>query len=186
MPSDPFAMLEGDHRAVEAMLKTLSESEPGSEREAVVQKLALAFEAHASFEEKAIYPLIPDVMGSDKEEEAEIEHRLAREGIKKLVQMASQPGFGAAVEMLEAGIAHHVQEEEGEMFPALRKATDDSTRQRLMAELRDAKAAAGLPLMDPAVATKDELLTAAAEAGIEGRSSMSKEELADAITRPGS
>lgn len=183
MPSDPFAMLEGDHRAVEAMLKTLAESEPGPEREAMVQKLAIAFEAHASFEEKAIYPLVPDVMGPEKEEEAEIEHRLAREGVKKLVEMVSQPGFGAAVEMLEGGIGHHVEEEESEMFPALRKATDDATKQNLMHELREAKAAAGLPLMDPEVATKDELLDAAADAGIRGRSSMSKQELADAITR---
>jgi hypothetical protein len=183
MLSDPFAILEGDHRAVEAMLKTLAESEPGPEREAVIQKLAIAFEVHAGFEEKAIYPLVPKVMGSEKEEEAEIEHRLAREGIKKLVEMVSRPGFGAAVEMLEGGIGHHVEEEEGEMFPALRRATDDNTKQRLMAELRDAKAAAGLPLMDPEVATKEELLRAAAEAGVEGRSSMSKEELADALTR---
>jgi len=186
MPSDPFTMLEGDHRAVEAMLKALAESEPGAERKALVQKLATAFEAHASFEEKAIYPLVPAVMGTEKEEEAEIEHRLAREGVKKLIEMVSQPGFGAAVEMLEGGIGHHVHDEESEMFPALRKATDAATKQQLMEKLRKAKAAAGLPLMDPDVATKQQLLSAAADAGISGRSSMSKEQLADAITRPGS
>ncbi len=151
MSSDPFAILEGDHRAVEAMLTTLAESEPGPEREQLVQKLTTAFEAHASFEEQAIYPLVPDVMGSEKEEEAEIEHRLAREGIKKLNEMVSQPGFGAAVEMLEGGIGHHVEEEESEMFPALRSAVDDDTKQQLMSELRKAKSAAGLPLIDPDV-----------------------------------
>jgi hypothetical protein len=55
-----------------------------------------------------------------------------------------------------------------------------------MAELKDAKVAAGLPLIDPEVATKEQLMSAAADAGIEGRSGMSKQELADAITRSGS
>ena len=167
------------------MLATLAESQPGAERKALVQKLATAFEAHASFEEKAIYPLVPAVMGAEEEQEAEIEHRLAREGVEKLVDMVSQPGFGVVVEMLQGGIGHHVRDEEGEMFPALRKATDAATKQQLMEKLRKAKAAAGLPLMDPEVATKQELLSAAADAGISGRSSMSKEQLADAITRPG-
>ena len=36
--------------------------------------------------------------------------------------------------MLEGGIGHHVEEEETEMFPALRKATDEGTKQRLMAD----------------------------------------------------
>jgi hemerythrin superfamily protein len=185
MPADPFAMLEADHRSVEAMLKSLAESEPGSERDTLVDKLTTAFEAHASFEESAIYPLVPDVMGAEKEEEAEIEHRLAREGVQKLREMASQPGFGAAVEMLEGGIGHHVEEEESEMFPALRRATDDATKDELMAQLREAKAAAGLPLVDPEVVTKEELMSAAAAAGVDGRSSMSKEELAEAIGRAG-
>ena len=87
--TDPFAILEGDHRAVAAMLEQLSDSDPGPERDALVQKLATAFEAHASYEEKAIYPLVPAVMGSEKEEEAENEHALAREGIKKLIEMKS-------------------------------------------------------------------------------------------------
>ena len=99
--------------------------------------------------------------------------------------MVSQPGFGAAVEMLEGGIGHHVEEEETEMFPALRRATDEGTKQRLMAALKEAKAAAGLPLIDPEVATKEELMNAAADVGIAGRSKMSKEELADAITHSG-
>ena len=185
MPADPFAMLEADHRSVEAMLKSLSESEPGNGRDALVDKLATAFEAHASFEEEAVYPLVPAAMGAKKEEEAENEHRLTREGIQKLREMASQPGFGAAVEMLEAGIGHHVEEEEGEMFPALRRATDDAVKEQLMAELRDSKARDGLPLVDPDVVTKEDLMSAAAAVGIEGRSSMTKEQLADAIGRAG-
>jgi hemerythrin-like domain-containing protein len=181
IPIDPFDMLEADHRSVAAMLEALSDSEPGPERAALVDKLTTAFEAHATYEDAAIYPFVPEVMDAEKEEEAEIEHGLAREGTKKLNEMVSLPGFGAAVEMLEGGITHHVEEEESEMFPALRKALDDDTKARLLNELRESKSAAGLPLMDPDVATKDEFLHAAADAGIEGRSTMSKDQLVDAL-----
>ena len=131
---------------------------------------------------RPIYPIVVEVMGQETETEAEVEHGLAREGLAKLAQLAAAPGFGAAVEMLEAGITHHVDEEENEIFPALRKALDDDTKARLFSELRAAKSKAGLPLIDPQSASKDELLQAAAEAGIAGRSSMSKDQLAAALS----
>jgi hypothetical protein len=183
MPTDPFTMLEHDHRQVERMLKALAESEPGPERVALVEQLTMAFELHAQFEERAVYPLVTDVMDAETEEEAEVEHGLAREGLAKLSAMLDAPGFGAAVEMLEGGISHHVEEEEGEIFPALRKAVDTSTKDRLASELRAVKAEAGLPIVDPQSATKEELLLAAADAGISGRSSMTKRQLVDALSR---
>jgi hypothetical protein len=39
-----------------------------------------------------------------------------------MAKMVGKPGFGAAVDMVEAGIKHHVEEEETEVFPKLRKA----------------------------------------------------------------
>ena len=66
--------------------------------------------------------------------------------------------------MVKAGIAHHVEEEEDEAFPKLRKALGLSGGSSSSSE-----------------ATKQELYEQAKEAGIEGRSSMSKEELAAAV-----
>jgi hemerythrin-like domain-containing protein len=186
MPTDPFTMLESDHRQVARMLQTLADSEPGAEREELVRQLTLAFEVHAQFEETAVYPLVTEVMGSETETEAEVEHGLAREGLAKLSELVAAPGFGAAVEMLEGGITHHVDEEEGEIFPELRRAVDQRTQARLASELGAAKASSGLPIVDPESATKDELLRAAADAGIEGRSSMTKAQLAEALARSGS
>jgi hypothetical protein len=109
-------------------------------------------------------------------EEADIEHDLARTGLRKMRELVGQPGFGAAVDMVKGGIGHHVKEEEGEMFPALRK-----------------KAAQQLDAMDPedleeqvksspaGDATKAELYEKARQAGIEGRSSMTKDELVHAL-----
>jgi hypothetical protein len=76
-----------------------------------------------------------------------------------------------------------VKEEEGEVFPKLR-----SKGQSLLDEIANpfmqTRVSLGLPMEAPALAaasTKDELLSEAANAGIEGRSSMTKDELAEAL-----
>src|SRR5215204_699429 len=103
---DVFTMLRTDHRTVETLLDELSESEEGEEREALVVKLSQALRLHMQFEEGEVYPLLQQVDGQ-MEEEAEVEHRLARDGLAKMTELVAAPGFGAAVEMVKAGISHH-------------------------------------------------------------------------------
>jgi hemerythrin superfamily protein len=181
VPVDPFSMLETDHRQVERMLKKLADSEPGPERRATVDQLTSALQVHMQYEEAAVYPLVIKVIDEKTEREAQIEHKLARDGVAKLHELVDQPGFGAVVEMLKGGIGHHVEEEEKEIFPKLRRELDAGTKEQLADALIRSKKSAGLPAVDPDAASKEELLKAAADAGIEGRSKMTKEELAEAI-----
>ena len=92
-------------------------------------------------EERDIYPVVVRVVGAEEAEEAEIEHRLIREGLTELQRLVDEPGFGAAVAMLTAGIRHHVKEEEQEVFPELKRKID---REEL-SELGDRVAAAKRP-----------------------------------------
>ncbi len=122
--NDPVAMLKRDHREVAAMLKTLADSKPGARRQATVKKLSSALQLHMRIEEQDIYPLVAKEVGEEEAEEANIEHGLARDGITKMEELVSEPGFGAAVAMLTAGIKHHVKEEETEIFPELKRNLD--------------------------------------------------------------
>lgn len=122
--NDPIALLKKDHREVEAMLKVLSASKPGARRQATVKKLASALQLHMRIEENDIYPLVAERIGEEDAEEANNEHMLARDGVAKLEELDSEPGFGAAVAMLTAGIKHHVKEEEQELFPELKRKLD--------------------------------------------------------------
>jgi hemerythrin-like domain-containing protein len=118
---DPIAMLKADHREVAAMLKSLAASKkPSATRRTTTTKLASALRLHMEIEESLVYPLVAERVGKEDEQEAEIEHGLAREGIAKLSELVAEPGFGAAVAMLTAGIRHHVKEEETEVFPKLK------------------------------------------------------------------
>ena len=123
--NDPIAMLKADHREAAAMLKTLGESEkPSATRRRTTAKLVAALQLHMQIEESLVYPLVAQRVGKEEEVEAEIEHRLARVGLSQLSELVGEPGFGAAVAMVTAGIKHHVKEEETELFPALKAKLD--------------------------------------------------------------
>jgi hypothetical protein len=82
----------------------------------------------------------------------------------------AKPGFAAALDMVKAGIDHHVGDEEDEMFPELREKAAGHIR-----GLEPEKLEAVIDL------TKDQLYRKAKEAGIEGRSDMTRDELARAV-----
>ncbi len=77
--------------------------------------------------------------------------------------------------MLEAGIAHHVHEEESEIFPKLRKTAAAQIAQLDPDECKTAVE------NDPVDLTREELYRRAQEADIPGRSSMTKDELAESL-----
>jgi hemerythrin-like domain-containing protein len=85
-----------------------------------------------------LYPIVDARVGHEEEQEAETEHKLARTGLQEMQQLVDEPGFGAAVAMVTAGIRHHVKEEETEVFPKLKKKLDRDE----LAELGDAVMAA--------------------------------------------
>src|SRR5262249_48984099 len=80
-----------------------------------------------------------------------------------------EPGFGAALDAVKAGIAHHVGEEEGEVFPALRRS--ESMLAEMARPFLAKRLALGLP-MEPealaAAAPKAELLDGARRGGTGG------------------
>jgi hemerythrin-like domain-containing protein len=136
--NDPIAILKRDHREVAAMLKELDSSKPGVKRRKTTDQLVTSLTKHMKIEEGLVYPLIAERVGAEEEHEAEIEHGLARDGLSKLTELVDEPGFGAAVAMVTAGIKHHVKEEETEVFPKLKVHLD---RDELV-ELGNAVAAA--------------------------------------------
>jgi hemerythrin superfamily protein len=160
MDAELLDRLEMEHRQVEELFSRLEKAESESEQRPLVEELVASLTQHMDVEERDVYPEVAKLDG-EMQEEAENEHNLGREGMTKLQELIGQPGFGAAVAMLQAGISHHVEEEEDEVFPKLRQAL-------------------GFPSTDT---SKRELYEQAKAAGIEGRSSMTKDELAAALQR---
>ena len=176
-------MLEADHRQVEALFDKIQKAE-GDARQPMIDQLATALQGHMELEETVLYPQMQSVTGDEAVEEANREHELARSSLEEMLGLApDQPGFGAALEATKAGIAHHVEEEEGEVFPKLRQKGKD-VLDRVATPFMKTRLELGMPMDADALAassSKDELLAEAKGAGVEGASSMSKTELADAL-----
>jgi len=144
--NDPMTILKADHREAKKLLNQLSDSEEGPEREEMAGQLATALTLHMDLEEQLVYPLVREHIGEEDEEEAEVEHRLARDGLSQMLSLTQVPGFGAAVEMLLGGIEHHVKEEESELLPELKQAMERTEWLALGDSIAQAKADAGMPV----------------------------------------
>jgi hemerythrin superfamily protein len=104
---------------------------------------------HATIEEEVFYPAAREALGEDADlvDEADIEHASAKELIAQIEGSSPEDDhFDARVKVLGEYIDHHVKEEEGEMFPKVKKAKLDT-------------AALGTAL----VARKEELIAALSE-----------------------
>jgi iron-sulfur cluster repair protein YtfE (RIC family) len=183
---DPTKLLEADHRKVEDLFDRIASADEQA-RPPLIAELATSLRAHMQLEEEVLYPAMERVTGSEVVQEGTTEHELARKVLQEMLDLApGQPGFEGALETVKAGVAHHVEDEEGEVFPKLRKQGQDvlsSVKDRVL----QMRAELGLPSDPAAIAnasTKDELVEDAKAAGIEGISSMSKEQLAEALVRP--
>ncbi|MEP7047880.1 MAG: hemerythrin domain-containing protein [Ilumatobacteraceae bacterium] len=148
--NDPMTILKADHREAKKLLTALAESDEGAERDKMADKVNEALLLHMKIEESIVYPAVKQQVGAEDEEEAEIEHGLAREGLAKMMSMLTVPGFGAAVEMLKGGIEHHVEEEETELLPALKEALPHAEWLAMGDAIAKAKADAGHPVHKPA------------------------------------
>jgi iron-sulfur cluster repair protein YtfE (RIC family) len=120
-----FEVLKEDHRKVEQIFEQL---EPTTERgvktrEELFAKLKHELDVHARIEEEIFYPVLRD---------AEPTHEITLEAYEEhsvvkllLEELASEPKdteeWKAKLTVLKENVEHHVEEEEGEMFPKARK-----------------------------------------------------------------
>ena len=124
-PQDAIAVLTEEHEQVKAMFEQYEEL--GDRAHVSKHKLALqiceALTQHARKEEEIFYPAVRQAIKEDDlMDEALVEHASAKDLIAQIQSM--EPGddlFEAKVKVLSEMIEHHVEEEEGEMFPKVRK-----------------------------------------------------------------
>jgi iron-sulfur cluster repair protein YtfE (RIC family) len=181
---DPTKLLEADHRQVEQLFEQIEPAE-GEERASLVDQLATALRGHMELEEQIVYPAMGEVTGEEAVQEGEKEHELARKALQDMIALSpDQPGFDGALAAVKAGIEHHVEEEEGEYFPQFRKEGREQLA-AIEAPFLAKRRELGLPSDAATVAehaTKEELLEQAKAAGVSGAGSMTKTQLAEALT----
>jgi iron-sulfur cluster repair protein YtfE (RIC family) len=180
---DVTRILEQDHRKVEDLFAQIERAD-GAARQPMIDELATSLRAHMELEERTLYPAMKPVTGAEAVQEGATEHDLARKVLADVLDLApDEPGFGAALDSLKAGISHHVDEEEHDVFPELRR-DGVQVLDEIASPFMTLRVELGLPVdADALVASssKDELRAEAESADVGGAASMSKAELADAL-----
>lgn len=125
---DAISLLEQDHEHVKRLFKEYEKlgTKDADQKAELVAEACQQLTIHAALEEELFYPAIRTAVKSAELDEAEVEHAQARALVEQLESM--EPGdalYDATVTVLGEYVAHHVKEEEGAMFPAVRKSSID-------------------------------------------------------------
>lgn len=132
---NPFNMLKEDHKKVKAMFQ---EYEKAGERayakkKEIAEKIFHELEVHTKVEEEIFYPAIKE--NTDKEGQALVaeafeEHRLVKEMIEEIKKLEVEDEvYQAKFKVLRENVEHHIEEEEGELFPEAKDALEEGTEE---------------------------------------------------------
>lgn len=116
---DAITMLKDDHKRVQRLFRSLEKHDTS-----VVPEICQELKIHTQLEEAVFYPAVKGEVPDTTEEVAESmeEHHVAKVLIEELESMsdADEQYFAKATVLMEM-VRHHIEEEEGEMFPEIRE-----------------------------------------------------------------
>ena len=128
-PNDAIKLLEADHRQVEKWFKEFEATNGQKTKAKLAEQICTALKVHTQIEEEIFYPASRKAFSAEQEEmvdEAVVEHASAKNLIAEIEAMeVGDELFDAKVHVLMEMIEHHVEEEEKEYFPAVRKTEMD-------------------------------------------------------------
>jgi hemerythrin superfamily protein len=124
--ADALDMLKQDHDRVEKSFKDFEKMDR-QDAEAcrrLINEVCEELTVHSTLEEEIFYPAVREAIeDEDLMNEAAVEHETAHMLIDQLENMGpDDPNYFATFTVLGEYVRHHIKEEQGEMFPAARKA----------------------------------------------------------------
>ena len=124
---DAITLLKQDHKAVEDLFKKFEKAGPNAKKSKaqLVEKIVKELAIHAAIEEQVFYPAIREAVPDTESTVLESleEHHIVKWVLSELEGMGpDDERFEAKVTVLMENVRHHVEEEEQELFPEVRKA----------------------------------------------------------------
>jgi hemerythrin superfamily protein len=131
---DAITFLMDEHKKVKDLFAEFGKLAKGDGNEAdkagIVRQICDALTVHAQIEEEIFYPAVRAAIDGDElMDEADVEHSGAKNLIAQLMEVTPEEDdhYDAKVIVLSEMIDHHVKEEEGKMFPKVKKAKLDTS-----------------------------------------------------------
>jgi iron-sulfur cluster repair protein YtfE (RIC family) len=116
---DAFELLKNDHAKVSALFDRIEPATDATTRQQLFAQLKQELDIHAHIEETILYPALKGAEETrDITEEAYEEHQEVKDLLAELeATPADSEEWGDLITELRENVDHHVEEEEGEMFP---------------------------------------------------------------------
>lgn len=138
-------LLKRQHREVERLFSTALKAKDAKTRRATMDEIIQALEHHTEIEETIFYPAVREI-GTHKAEdmigEAYEEHHVVKLVLAELPKLDPEAeNFQAKMTVLKELVAHHVEEEENEMFPMAEKRLGDERNAELGEQMAEPIAA---------------------------------------------
>lgn len=149
---DAISLLTRDHREVEQLFKQFEKltDRAARSKKKIVMKVIRELAIHAAVEEMLFYPAVRTAglkADTRKGEEAADtvlesleEHHIVKWTLAELEKMEpDEERFDAKVKVLMENVRHHVEEEENELFPSVRRLLGAGALEELGARMEKAK-----------------------------------------------
>jgi hemerythrin superfamily protein len=118
-------LLKKQHRQVEKLFKQCENAKQPRQRRELMEQIVQMLKMHTKIEEEIFYPAVRELGTSKAEEmidEAFEEHHVVDLVLAELPKVNPEDErFEAKITVLSELVEHHVEEEEGEMFPMAEK-----------------------------------------------------------------
>ncbi|MEO8190549.1 MAG: hemerythrin domain-containing protein [Acidobacteriota bacterium] len=143
---DPIALLKKDHREVEQLFKDYEKAGDSAhaKKQGLFEEIRAALTVHMDIEESIFYPAVKKIRDEeikDEVREADEEHHVVKMLLAELSKMKPQDEqFDAKMTVLKENIEHHVEEEEGDLFPDAKKNLSSEKLEDLGTRLEEKKA----------------------------------------------
>jgi hemerythrin superfamily protein len=127
---DAVKLLKADHKEVADLVEKFESGRISKDRKvAIAKQICMALTVHAQIEEEIFYPAVREAVrgGDDLLDEAAVEHGSIKELVAAIENASPDDDelFEARVKVLGEYVKHHVKEEEGQLFPKVRKSDID-------------------------------------------------------------
>lgn len=121
---DAFTLLKRQHREVAALFEKFENSDDDDTKQELFEQIADQLAIHTQIEEKYFYPACRAKSTQEDLAEAWDEHKEVKQLLVHALDSVDNPGFDGLVAAIKGGVEHHVDEEENELFPKVKKLLD--------------------------------------------------------------
>ena len=142
---EAIRLLEADHKVVKDLFEKYDAAGDNAFRskQALFETIKSELLVHMDVEETIFYPTVKATSSEELKDdvrEADEEHHVAKLLMTEISAMTPEDEqYDAKVTVLKENIEHHVKEEEGEMFPLVKKRFDKTRLEQLGDEMEERK-----------------------------------------------